>query len=1364
MHIIPLNFSLVYPCNDKQVDGQFAGMAPSVTECNGLLVAASKLDSSDTDGAAVAAGNSTFTLPANFSNMANISVDATVEAAAQVIVDNPYRGESNEAINTDITSLSMLIGTYELPVHNLTAPIQIRIPIKALSSTYNATKEAQEAKMIEALPDGEIWGRFASGNAVNVTCSGDPSIDTRMLHQCPGSGPLLNYTCAVGLPYEITLTCDSVPDHSCVFWDTTRLAWSSEGCTMVGVVASGIPNEGFILCNCTHLTDFSSQVSETLELAANVVGSIESLSLLDVLKNILVLIVLLVVYGSMVVACVYGRYLDRIDAKKVVPFAQLQDTDGDGVGDHHQEDLAKTSATGSLVEVVEFVTKGDGTDYGQPVDMLTPNALTRRAQQKLLKFRFYSDQSEALARGAKTQAAQLFPWRKNSASVAPLPPLEPTTRPGQPHSAEANMAAAAGAAFGAAGHAHEARKKISHSKVVPFNGSDPVSPGGAATTKEPPTLDSHGKGWAAAKRVHRKALTVDAIQQLLAKTKKSRGLRGSLVLEWLAFVKKKHRFLSIFYTKDLIYTRPKRIMVLTLFFLFTMANNCFLFIFAGNANKGDTPEEVMVNQTRFMIIAAICQAPVMGLVTLLFKRSSQVRPEVEDRWVGAAPSTVPRKVRRAVKAREEVFLGQRAVRKAKDDAAENALMLRLMLESAMKNANNQGRAVLTEDEELELIAAKQKMSAVNDKDKLKALHQLEKASEHFKVVKADQQKWVDSRVIDLLGDPKFEVAAGAKPPLWVRCIPCGLGPKLAFYLAQRGATAQAKKDLLELYQSKEERALERAEKQQLESFGSNPVGLVQKLLYAQFLNPLEELKKVLKKESFMPWWVVYVTHGFCLLLGLFCTYYTFLFSVMLNKCAKCGPEGSLDDDNAENCDTCPATMRENNNPGQDLAVDWLLTLLYTMLFNMLILQPLNAGVKAAVYPVIANAILRVPWDKYLTAGGIDGNDDLSDDEDDEDDDEYGEGGGVLGDVADEFLLGPPEERAKMVKPGMSRLLDRLAPLKDAAAAGVDSAAPVDSDAPGGPLDRNSSRSPARSASPEGFQDLFATSGGGAGESKAMESPTSTGAMVVTADGSVTQLGKTKKKKKENSKRRGESSGSGSGGNSDRSRSQSASRSHGRGGGGGGQGALVPLVDPDPPWSCACGFRCTESGRCTHLRACRLFGRSWRAAFHALAQGVQQQKKAVQQAQATGGGEGGGGGRVPRRQPMPLSIEQRLVALDKKVAHFVAKRSAAAAAAASDESNNTTITSVNPSSPSAKRAVRWWDRGLLLAALVESGGDVRRAAAKLCQGSGSASGGDKGNGSLLAAEAYRAEMRFVAESVELVKMLAEHNELLQLTEM
>jgi hypothetical protein len=65
--------------------GRYAGMGASETSCSGLLVSAQKLSAEDTDGAPIAAGNSSFTMPANFSKMTNISAGDTVETSAQVI-------------------------------------------------------------------------------------------------------------------------------------------------------------------------------------------------------------------------------------------------------------------------------------------------------------------------------------------------------------------------------------------------------------------------------------------------------------------------------------------------------------------------------------------------------------------------------------------------------------------------------------------------------------------------------------------------------------------------------------------------------------------------------------------------------------------------------------------------------------------------------------------------------------------------------------------------------------------------------------------------------------------------------------------------------------------------------------------------------------------------------------------------------------------------------------------------------------------------------------------------------------------------------------------------------------------------------
>ena len=64
--------------------GRFAGMGSTETSCSGMLVSAQKLSAEDTDGVPIVAGNSSFTMPGNFSKMANLSIGDTVETSAQV--------------------------------------------------------------------------------------------------------------------------------------------------------------------------------------------------------------------------------------------------------------------------------------------------------------------------------------------------------------------------------------------------------------------------------------------------------------------------------------------------------------------------------------------------------------------------------------------------------------------------------------------------------------------------------------------------------------------------------------------------------------------------------------------------------------------------------------------------------------------------------------------------------------------------------------------------------------------------------------------------------------------------------------------------------------------------------------------------------------------------------------------------------------------------------------------------------------------------------------------------------------------------------------------------------------------------------
>ena len=1329
-------------------------MDPSVTECNGLLVAGSKIDSIDTDGAAVAAGNSTFTLPTNFSRMTDLSDDATVEAAAQVIAVNPYRGVSDQAINTDLTSLSLLVDSRELSVHNLTSPIQIRIPIKELSLPNNSTKEAKPL-------EDEVVSRakFASGYALNVSCSGNPVVDLRVLHQCPDRGPLLNYTCDQGLPYEITLTCDTVADHTCVFWDPDQLAWSSKGCTTVGVVATGIRNQGFILCNCTHLTDFSSQVLARYQSSESapsyaVAGSIDAplTSLETDLKDVLVLAVLVSLYGAIMIACIYSRSLDNADVKKVSPLAPFLDGSSDAI----PRDFKKAPVS-SILDVVEFVAEGRSSSQDNAY-VLKPDAL--KALKKLLKYR--SDHAEAVVEVTERNGSQAAAWREHTTGQVKLPPLK------EFKSADGTAIRRAGKARAAPGSAaRTVRGNVSRTAVVPFS-DDPesaISEAGAEEEAEPEPL-----------QVDPKALEVAAIQQLLASSKKPRGLwRGFLFGCW-TFMKKKHQFGILCVSRDDFNgTRSQRTRALSLFFLCALANHCYLFVSFGNPSDGNTPSNAAVKLAQYVVVAAVCQAFLMEVLTffLIFQRVSSSAFEAEDRWVGTSPSKVPPKVRRAVNARQDVLLALNAVRQASEKAVEGRLAVRTLLEATAQTASHEGRGVLTEDEALKLVFATQEVSTFNNEAKSTAHLQFERALERFQAVKVDHEKWVTTRVSSLLGSS--EVAAGAKPSLWVRCVP--FGRKIAHEWAERSATAQAKRDFMALYQSKKERALALSAKHERGTWRRRPMGCIRMLLGTQFVNPSPAMNSQLQKES--PWWVACMIPAFGLGLGISCTYYTFLFSAMLSKCAECGPVGSSDDDidDVDACSTCPVTMRENRSP-QHVAVDWLLTFLYTLLFNMVVLQPLVVAVRA----------VRMSCKKYLPAGTIDAcRHDSSDDDDDDDEDGDDSSGDfesgsrdVPRDFADDFLMGPREDQIEVGQPGRSRLLSRLAPLPATNLDATAGSARASCSATAGGRDEHESsrmrpniapnlhlsnnsvipqlaplRVPARrsSGTSDGLLPLAEGSGGSLATANRQLQPTLAPTKSETpktrADGNAVESQRKREEKMVTKHHFEGSSKSNNGNHSGRSRSRSASRSRASGGGGAVQ---AHFPDLGPRWTCACGFTCKESSRRSHMGFCS--GRNWESEFHALVHRIQQERGAMQEAIASG--------ECDPNARLPLSIEQRLAALQKKVAHFAVKRSAAAAT--SSRAGGRHPGEGAASRATERTAAKWWDRGMLLAALVESNGDVRRAAARLCQGcSTSSNGGDKGGEHVLVAEDYRAEMRFVAESSEMAEMLAVHNELLEVME-
>ena len=82
------------------------------------------------------------------------------------------------------------------------------------------------------------------------------------------------------------------------------------------------------------------------------------------------------------------------------------------------------------------------------------------------------------------------------------------------------------------------------------------------------------------------------------------SIQRSIFYSWLKALSQQHKIASIFLGKDTIYTKPEKIMVVGIFLLWTMAVNCFLFLFAGNANEG-TPNEIVVQQIQYGIMTTV---------------------------------------------------------------------------------------------------------------------------------------------------------------------------------------------------------------------------------------------------------------------------------------------------------------------------------------------------------------------------------------------------------------------------------------------------------------------------------------------------------------------------------------------------------------------------------------------------------------------------------------------------------------------------------------------------------------------------------------------------------------------------------------
>jgi hypothetical protein len=819
-------------------------------------------------------------------------------------------------------------GTDPLPVNNLSSPISIHIPLRSLESLANTYGD----------DDGDI-----SNNFMNISCPGNQRIHA--IQKCDG-GAYINYTCDLStMPYTSKLKCTGGIAHQCVYWDTSSLMWSSEGCRQVGVVATE-GTSGMVICNCTHLTDFSSQLDDTLDVATQVVTSVATIGPSQLLKNIVVLIVLLAVWGIMAIACIYSRYLDGLVKSKVVPFGQIEDSDNEGGDNVGQAHFGYNNVDNDLIApadiITRYLTKGDGTDHGQVPSTLTSAALTRRLNRQVLKWRVYKEHTDGELQTGKHRPR-----------VGPLLRSDGRYHKKQLHSQlnrQRNKVVP-----NSREHFNETDGSSSHPSVLSVN--SPVDDQRMASTSS--SSHSGRDSWIRVRERRVITLTVNLLKTVLEKETSKMSMCGKLMLDWWEFLKTQHKVLSIFFTKDTVFNRPERIMVLGISILFTVALNCFLFTYRGSAHDGNNYSEIFVKHFIYYVIMSICQTPIMNTIIVLFKRTAPSRHMPEDRWVGALRANIPKKVLRCVEVRENVLRAERAMRKAKKTIAQDVLIWRHELEFKMRKAIAQKRSALSEQETLDilLLTNQCKAEAARTMETVKA--NLQAAKKEMLQVRAAQQEWMDKRIIDLMRDPAFvNPTEWDRTHSWVNYLP-GCGQKMASQSVKVRAQRTVLRELKMMYLSREERAIAKSEQEQMAKFGDSWYGLLQQWAYRKYLNPLGDMNELLVADKiFMPPQLSYGVHLCVLTFGLFCSYYAYLFSILANRCAECSPKKESNGDDVENCKSCPPSLKKNEDRNiDDIALEWLLTLLYSLLFNIFVLEPLKVQ--------LLKSGLRNVWEKHI---------------------------------------------------------------------------------------------------------------------------------------------------------------------------------------------------------------------------------------------------------------------------------------------------------------------------------------------------------------------------------------------------------------
>ncbi|RLN87700.1 hypothetical protein BBJ28_00013866 [Nothophytophthora sp. Chile5] len=244
----------------------------------------------------------------NSSATTSDGADPTIDVQSNVFAKNPYSFD-NTSMNSRVMSVTVRRDGVNVAVSGLDTPFRLLMR-NSVAITLKNDSSGNASASASTSASGSNDSSVAGAARFTFFCL-KGTVDTKLFN-CSGIQEQLAVECN-GTEFTGDITCP-VRQPACRYWDPVNGSWSSEGCQAAGTTADGL----YTICECTHLTDFSTEVMQSLSLVVEHFDHVMThvVTTDDLEQNLLLIIVMAAFFFLYLVALFYVNRWDRRDRRK----------------------------------------------------------------------------------------------------------------------------------------------------------------------------------------------------------------------------------------------------------------------------------------------------------------------------------------------------------------------------------------------------------------------------------------------------------------------------------------------------------------------------------------------------------------------------------------------------------------------------------------------------------------------------------------------------------------------------------------------------------------------------------------------------------------------------------------------------------------------------------------------------------------------------------------------------------------------------------------------------------------------------------------------------------------------------------------